>query len=52
MLTPSKSLFGDVTWLAEDGEDVFRRENRMWRQPMFYANLDFWLTRAREVRDA
>ncbi len=51
MLTPSRTVTGPIEWLIEDGAEVQHRDNRMWRQPDFYRDLDFWLGRARLVRD-
>ncbi len=51
MLTPSKTVVREIDLLVEDGLDVAMRDNRMWRQHDFYPELEFWLERAREVRD-
>jgi hypothetical protein len=50
MLSPTKTIIEGVEWLDQDGP-VLERSNRMWKQPDFYKQLDFWMARAREVRD-
>jgi hypothetical protein len=51
MLTPTVTVTCGIEWL-DDGGPVLERPNRMWRQPNFYAELDFWLARARDVATA
>jgi len=50
MLSRTKTIIKGVQWLDQGGP-VLERENRMWRQPNFYQQRDFWMARAREVRD-
>jgi len=50
MLSQTKTIIEGIEWLDQDGA-VFQRPNRMWQQKGFYPERDFWLERAREVRD-
>lgn len=50
MLSRTKTIIEGIEWLDEEGP-VLERPNRMWKQPTFYQDVDFWLARAREVRD-
>ncbi len=50
MLSQTKTIIEGIEWLDQDGR-VFQRPNRMWKQEGFYAERDFWLERAREVRN-
>lgn len=51
MLSKTKTILHGVEWLEEDGLQIQHRDNRMWKAPNFYRDVDFWLARAREVRD-
>jgi hypothetical protein len=50
MLSRTKTIIEGIEWLDQDGP-VLERPNRMWKQPGFYEERDFWMARAREVRD-
>jgi len=50
MLSRTKTIIEGIEWLDQDGP-VFQRPNRMWKQEGSSAERDFWLDRAREVRD-
>jgi hypothetical protein len=49
MLAPSKTITHGVTWLEEDDGPVLERTNRMWKQPTFYADVQWWMNRARKL---
>jgi hypothetical protein len=50
MLSRTRTIIEGIEWLDQDGP-VLERSNRMWKQPDFYDDVNFWLARAREVRE-
>jgi hypothetical protein len=50
MVSKTKTITHGVEWLVEEDGPVLERENRMWKQPDFYEETEWWMVRARHLK--